>query len=95
MEEVTSGLSIPHLTAVTIGSAYRSVARFAHEHSADLVITGRLDGALSGLEARALLSRVACPVITVPAGSPFVVGTGVPHDSHDTSERWHAEALVR
>jgi hypothetical protein len=74
MRELTSAMSFPHLTAITTGSAYSSLAELAREHNADLVITGRRNGALSGVEADALLSRVSCPVISVPAGPPHLAG---------------------
>jgi nucleotide-binding universal stress UspA family protein len=74
LRELTAGLSRPHLTAITTGSAYRSIAKLAREYEADVVITGRGDGTLSGLDASAVFSRVSCPVISVPVGSRYVVG---------------------
>jgi nucleotide-binding universal stress UspA family protein len=68
--QLTTGLSRPYLTAITAGSAYRSIANLAREHKADVVITGRRDGPLSvSLDTGAVLSRVSCPVISVPVGS--------------------------
>jgi hypothetical protein len=69
LRKVAAGLTIPHLTAITTGSEYRSIANLAREHKADVVITGRRDGALSTIEARAVLSRASCPFISVPVGS--------------------------
>ena len=74
LRELTAGLSRPHLTAITAGSAYRSIADLAREHKADVVITGRRDGTLSGLDVGAVLSRVSCPVISVPVGSDSALG---------------------
>jgi nucleotide-binding universal stress UspA family protein len=75
LRDLTSGLSRPHLTTITTGSAYREIANLVREHRADVVITGRRDGALSDLDAGALLSRVSCTVISVPLGSRRLVGS--------------------
>jgi hypothetical protein len=75
LKELTAGLYLPHLTAITTGSAYRSIANLAREHKADVVIAGRSDGAPYDLDAGALLSRVSCPVISVPARSPVPRGS--------------------
>jgi nucleotide-binding universal stress UspA family protein len=66
LKQLTARLDLPHLMAITTGSPYRSIANFAREHKADVVITGRRDGALSDLDAGALFSRVSRPVISVP-----------------------------
>jgi nucleotide-binding universal stress UspA family protein len=74
LREVTAGLSVPHVAAITTGSAYRSVATLVREQKADLVITGRHNGGVSGLDTGALLSRVSCPVISVAAGAGGPIG---------------------
>jgi hypothetical protein len=77
--QLTAGLSRPHLTAITAGSAYRSIANLAREHKTDVVITGRRDGTLSSLDAGAVLSRVSCPVISVPVDSRSGLTAGPVH----------------
>jgi nucleotide-binding universal stress UspA family protein len=66
LRQLTAGLSQPHLTVVSTGSADRSIASVAHEHNADVVITGRRDRSFSGLDVNSVLSQVSCPVISVP-----------------------------
>jgi nucleotide-binding universal stress UspA family protein len=58
--ELTARLSRPHLTAITTEPAYRSIANAAREHKADVVITA--------LDAESVLSRVSCPVMSIPVG---------------------------
>ena len=69
MTELMRDVSRPHLTAITTGSAYRSIGKLAKEHEADLIITSRRNGALSDFDAGRLLSGVACPVISVAVSS--------------------------
>jgi nucleotide-binding universal stress UspA family protein len=76
LRELTAGLSHPHLTAIATGSAYRSIAKLAREHQADVVITGRRKRAMAGLDAGAVLSWVSCPVIAVPVGAHSAVRRG-------------------
>ena len=51
MRDLTAALAYPHLTAITNGSAYGSIANLVVEHNADVVITGRRDGALASIGA--------------------------------------------
>jgi hypothetical protein len=79
LRDLTARLSHPHLTAITTGSAYRSIANLAREHAADVVITGRGDDGFPALDAGAVLSRVSCPVISVPVGSRALVSSSPVH----------------
>jgi hypothetical protein len=78
LRDLTAGLSLPHLTSIASGSAYRCIANAAREHNVDVVTTGRQRaGAIADLEPASVLARVSCPVISVPVASHAVHRRGV------------------
>jgi hypothetical protein len=83
------------LTAITNGSAYRSIAHLAREHKLDVVITSRGNRTPSGLDVDGMLSRLSCPVISVPVGSYGLAVSNAAHARLYTAGRRTAQATPR
>jgi nucleotide-binding universal stress UspA family protein len=74
--ELRTGLSVPVMTSVMIGSSAKCIGLAAREHRADLVIAPRVARRVRleragtyTTDLAAALSRLDCPLLTVPLGA--------------------------
>jgi nucleotide-binding universal stress UspA family protein len=73
--ELAAGISLPITTSVMVGSPAKCIGLAAREHAADIVIASRVaprarfecSGAYT-MDLGAALSRLGCPLLTVPLG---------------------------
>jgi nucleotide-binding universal stress UspA family protein len=70
--ELAAGISCSHSASIAAGSACASISRAVRNYGADLIVAGKpslQSSHDSGLDLGTLLSRLSCPVLSVPTAS--------------------------